>query len=280
MRIISSITSIQKRVAKYRTQEQTIGFVPTMGAFHEGHLSLIKRCRKDSDIVVVSIFVNPIQFGPNEDLAAYPRNTQRDCRLAQKYGCDILFYPSATAMYPHPAITTINVPDVSEGLCGEKRPGHFTGVATVVAKLFHIVLPDIAYFGQKDFQQIAVIRKMVSDLNFPIRIKTVPTVREKDGLAMSSRNIYLTDQERKEAPVIYQSLKRAKQKILSGERRPEALIAFIRSCIAQTSGTIDYIECLDAQTLEPINIIRGNCVIAVAVFFGKARLIDNIVLQI
>lgn len=280
MKIISSINPLRQLIAAHRKKGKTIGFVPTMGAFHSGHLALIKKCRKDNDITVVSIFVNPIQFGPKEDFHAYPRDKQHDCRLAKECGCDIVFYPSVSAMYPHKPITTIDVPVVSEGMCGQTRPGHFRGVATVVAKLFHIVMPDTAYFGQKDFQQVAVIKKMITDLNFPISIKVIPTVREQNGLAMSSRNMYLTAQEREDAAVLYEALKLAKDRIENGERRVDPISALIRSCISRTSGKIDYIECRDANTLEPIKMFRGKCVIAVAAVFGKARLIDNIILQI
>jgi pantoate--beta-alanine ligase len=280
MKTISSITSLKKIIAAQRKKGKTIGFVPTMGAFHDGHLSLIKKCRQENDIVVVSIFVNPTQFGPKEDFSTYPRNKMRDCRLANEYGCDIVFYPSVATMYPEDRMTMIEVPNVSEGLCGAKRPGHFRGVATIVAKLFHIVTPDTAYFGQKDFQQVAVIRKMTADLNFPITIKTVPTFRETDGLAMSSRNVNLSANHRKEAAVLYQALTHAKDKIFAGEMHSSAIRSLIRSQINRTSGVIDYIECRDAKTLKPVKKFHGKCVIALAVFFGKVRLIDNIVLQI
>lgn len=257
-----------------------IGFVPTMGALHEGHLSLIKKCRKENDVVVVSIFVNPIQFGPNEDFVTYPRHKTQDCTLAKQAGCDIIFYPSVKTLYPRIPSTTIDVPGVSDGLCGSKRPGHFRGVATIVAKLFNIANPHRAYFGQKDFQQVAVIKKMTADLNFPVAIKSVPTKRSKDGLAMSSRNIYLSTKQRQEAPIIYQSLRLAKQKILNGNCDVSSIQRFIREKISTTSGKIDYIECRDAKSLTPLKIFKGKCIIAVAVFFGTTRLIDNITLQI
>ena len=252
MKIISSINSLRKIITSYRKKGKTIGFVPTMGALHDGHLSLIKKCRKDNDIVIVSIFVNPTQFGPQEDFKSYPRDKKKDCQLAKKSGCDIVFYPTVAAIYPEGTSTIIDVPDLSKGLCGTKRPGHFRGVATVVAKLFNIVNPDTAYFGQKDFQQAAVIKKMSADLNFPIAIKTAPTFREKDGLAMSSRNVYLSSTQRTEASILYSSLHHVKCKILDGERSTSRITSFIKKNIEKTSGKIDYIECRDAETLKTI----------------------------
>ena len=280
MKTISSIYSLRKFLAPYRAKGRSIGFVPTMGALHDGHLALIRRCRKENDLVVVSIFVNPTQFGPKEDFRAYPRNKKQDCALAESASCDIVFAPSVAAMYPTEKGTTIDVPELSQGLCGAKRPGHFQGVATVVTKLFNIVQPDQAYFGQKDYQQVAVIKQMVVDLNLPVCVHTVPTFREPDGLAMSSRNRYLTCGQRKEAPVIYRALQLAKTRISEGEQSTAKIKALIRRAITSTSGKIDYIECVNAQTLKPITRVQGKCVIAAAVIFGKARLIDNIVLQI
>lgn len=283
MKIISSIRSIQKHMAAYRMAGKTIGFVPTMGALHDGHLALIQHCRKENDIVVVSIFVNPAQFGPKEDFQTYPRQKARDCRLAKSGGVDIIFYPSVNTMYPDgidEICTTVSVAELSSRLCGKSRPGHFDGVATVVAKLFNIVFPDRAYFGQKDFQQLAIIKRMVTDFNFPIRIKSVPTVREADGLAMSSRNVYLSSRQRKEAPVLYQALRQAKQVVRNGGKNVSVVKALIANHISATSGRIDYIECVDAKTLEPLVHFKGSCLIALAVYFDKTRLIDNILLQI
>ena len=280
MKIISSINRLRSEIALARKEEKSIGFIPTMGALHEGHLSLIRQCRKENDLVVVSIFVNPIQFGPKEDYAAYPRNKKKDSTLAYKAGCDILFYPNVHQLIPSGFNTHVEVPKLSKHLCGERRPGHFKGVATIVAKLFNIVMPDKAYFGQKDFQQLAVIRKMVSDLNFPVSIKSIKTVREDDGLAMSSRNVYLSPKERLESPVIYQALLEAKKTALAGNLDASQIKELIRRRINDTSGRIDYIECVDEKNLSPIKKMSGRCVIAVAVFFGKTRLIDNIVLQI
>ena len=280
MKTISSIYALRKILAAHRRKKHTIGFVPTMGALHEGHLSLIRRCRKDDDIVVVSVFVNPTQFGPREDFKLYPRNRANDLALARSAGCDIVFFPSVSAIYPRGKSTTVTVPEVSQGLCGSKRPGHFQGVATIVAKLFNIVQPEHAYFGQKDYQQVVVIKRMVADLNIPLHIHTVPTFREPDGLAMSSRNRYLSPRQRNEAAVIYRSLTLAKSRIAEGERSSVKIKSIIRRQISKTSGRIDYIECADAYTLQPLARLGGKCVIAAAVFFGKARLIDNIVLQI
>ncbi len=251
-----------------------------MGALHAGHVALLKKCHKENQIAILSIFVNPTQFGPQEDYHAYPRTRRHDLELAASTGCQIAFCPSTTTMYPEQNLTTINVAGVSEGLCGKTRPGHFQGVATVVTKLLNIIQPHTAYFGQKDYQQVAVIKKMAADLNMPVKIRVVATQREKDGLAMSSRNIYLSPQERKDATILYQSLVAAKKRIAAGERRADVIQSSMRTMIMQTPATIDYIECVDANTLEPVSILHGKVVIAVAAVFGKARLIDNIVLQI
>ncbi len=280
MQTIQTIARLRKILEAARKSGKTIGLVPTMGAFHRGHLSLIRQCKKENSLCVVSIFVNPAQFGPKEDYRRYPRNKRQDCRLAAEAGADIVFYPSVDEMYPPRSSTFVDTCDLTQTLCGKSRPGHFRGVATVVAKLFLIAAPDRAYFGQKDYQQTVVIRKMARDLNFPVRIKVVATVRESDGLAMSSRNIYLTPNERSEAGTLYASLKAAKHDILNGQLSVAKIKAGIRSLISKTSGRIDYIECVDAQTLRPIKRFDGQCVIAVAVHFGKARLIDNIILQI
>ena len=280
MKIISSIRSLRKYLNTYRCKNKSIGFVPTMGALHEGHLALIRKCRKENDIVVISIFVNPAQFGLKEDYTAYPRDKKHDCALARHCGCDIVFYPSVSAMYPGGFTASVTVKDISEILCGARRPGHFQGVATVVAKLFNIVEPRRAYFGQKDFQQVVVIRHLIKDLNFPVALRTLATVREKNGLALSSRNSYLSKEQHEEAAVLYRSLRCAKRKILDGERKASRIKSLIKHMIRSTSGTIDYIACVDSKTLEPLTHFEGKCTIALAVFFGKARLIDNIVLQI
>lgn len=271
---------MQKLADQLRKKGKIIGFVPTMGYLHKGHLSLVKIAKKKSDICVVSIFVNPLQFGPKEDYHTYPRDFKRDKDLLTDLDVDIIFYPSEKEMYPEPCLTYVQVRKLSEGLCGRFRPGHFEGVATVVTKLFNIVKPHIAVFGQKDYQQAIIIKKMVKDLNFDIKIIIAPTVREEDGLAFSSRNTYLNGKERKEANVLYQSLMLAKKMIKKGEKNSERILAEMRKfIITNSSGKIDYIEIVDAKTLEPVKEISGKVCIALAVFFGKARLIDNILVQ-
>lgn len=280
MKVVKKVKEMQKLTDQLRKKGKIIGFVPTMGYLHEGHLNLVKIAKKKSDICVVSIFVNPLQFGPKEDYHTYPRDFERDKKLLVNLGVDIIFYPNEKEMYPEPCLTYVQVKKLSEGLCGRSRPGHFEGVATVVAKLFNIVKPHIAVFGQKDYQQATIIKKMVKDLNFDVKIIVVPTVREKDGLACSSRNIYLNEKERKEATVLYRSLMLAKRLIKEGEKNPEKIIREMEKLItAESSGKIDYIEIVNADTLEPVKEISGKLCIALAVFFGKARLIDNILVQ-
>ena len=257
---------------------RTIGFVPTMGYLHEGHLSLMKRARKETDTVVISIFVNPAQFGPREDFKKYPRDFKRDNALARSCGVDTVFYPSAKAIYPPDYHTYVNVERLTEVLCGASRPGHFRGVATVVAKLFNIVRPDIAYFGRKDIQQAVAIKHMVKDLNMPVRIKIMPTVREPDGLAMSSRNAYLSGEERKDALVLYRSLLRARALVRSGSRDASSIKAAMRSMIGKKKSVrIDYVSIVDARTLGDIRRIHGKAMAALAVKVGATRLIDNMV---
>lgn len=280
MRVVKKIKEMQKIADRLRKEGKIIGFVPTMGYLHEGHLSLVRIAKRKSNVCVVSIFVNPLQFGPKEDYHTYPRDFKRDKKLLTDLGVDILFYPSEKEIYPEPCLTSVQVKKLSEGLCGRVRPGHFEGVATIVTKLFNIVKPHIAVFGQKDYQQAIIIKKMVKDLNFDIKIVVAPTIREKDGLACSSRNIYLNEKERKEAPVLYQSLRLAKKMIKEGERNPERIIKEMKKFITtKSSGKIDYIEIVDAKTLEPVKKISGKVCIALAVFFGKARLIDNLLVQ-
>ncbi len=280
MMTINSIRGLRRALVRFRAEGRTIGLVPTMGALHEGHLSLIRRSKKECDVGVVSIFVNPTQFGPREDYARYPRPKALDCRLAREAGADIVFYPSPDEMYPPGHETVVDVPVLSRGLCGASRPGHFRGVATIVAKLFIAVMPDRAYFGEKDFQQTAVIRRMTRDLGLPIAVRVCPTVRAADGLALSSRNQYLSSREREEAVVLYQALREARRQVRAGERSARVLLAQARRRIRSTSGRIDYLECVDAATLEPVQTLRGPSVMAAAVFFGRTRLIDNIALQI
>ena len=255
----------------------TIGFVPTMGFFHEGHLGLMRLAGQRSDRVVVSLFVNPTQFGPGEDLSSYPRDFERDQELADKVGADVLFVPETEAMYPKGAQTTVSVRGLTEHLCGADRPGHFAGVTTVVSKLFNIVCPDEAVFGQKDFQQLVVIRRMCTDLNFPVHIVAHPIVREDDGLAMSSRNAYLDASMRESALSLSKSITLAQKKVAAGERDVDTLAAAVRMLIDSYSGTtIDYISFFNQSTLEPVSHIDETTVLALAVKIGgKVRLIDN-----
>ena len=256
-----------------------VGLVPTMGALHEGHLSLVRAAQAQCEAVAVSIFVNPLQFGPNEDLAKYPRTFERDCQLLEQEDVDFLFAPSVEEMYPEKAITYVTVEGLSEKLCGRSRPGHFQGVTTVVAKLFHIVEPDLAFFGQKDAAQATIIRRMVRDLNFPVEIIVCPIVREVDGLAMSSRNAYLNPQERKSALVLYRALKEIQRKFEQSERNPARLIEAGKNVLTQESGVrLDYLEIVDPDTLDPVQKITSTALVAVAAFVGGTRLIDNIVL--
>lgn len=279
MKIIRSIKEMGSFSKNQHTRGKTIGFVATMGALHQGHLSLVHKAHKDNDIVVVSIFVNPIQFGPKEDYRRYPRNLKRDAQLCEKVGTDVIFYPDARQMYSTNYKTCVEVCDLSDVLCGKFRPGHFKGVATVVTKLFNIVRPDIAYFGRKDAQQAIIIKKMVEDLNIPIRIKVMPTVREKDGLAMSSRNAYLNKEERQDALVLYQALILAKNLIQHGNTSPSDIIRKMRGLInKKKSACIQYISVVNPEDLQPVDKIRDRVLIALSVWIGKTRLIDNMVI--
>jgi len=256
-----------------------LGLVPTMGALHEGHLSLVRAARGSSDVVAASIFVNPTQFGPNEDLAKYPRSLERDCELLEREGVDWVFAPSVEEMYPHGAVTWVTVEGLSDKLDGRSRPGHFRGVATIVAKLFHAVEPDVAFFGQKDAAQVAVIRRMVRDLSLPVEIVVCPIVREPDGLAMSSRNAYLDREQRKRAPALHRALMRVKKLAEAGERKAELLIEAAREEIGQESWvTVDYFEIVDPETLDPVADVSRGALVAVAAYVGTTRLIDNVVL--
>ncbi|MCD6441812.1 MAG: pantoate--beta-alanine ligase [Candidatus Marinimicrobia bacterium] len=277
MKVYNTIYDIRKELALLRSVGKTIGLVPTMGYFHEGHLSLIDVARKNCDIVVVSLFVNPTQFGPNEDLAKYPRDFERDERLAKERGADIIFYPDTREMYPDPFLTYVVTEKLSGVLCGESRPIHFRGVTTVVAKLFNIVQPDIAVFGRKDAQQAIIIKKMVADLNFPVEIIVAPIIREADGLAMSSRNTYLNSKERKQAPIIYRALQKAIEMVQRGELDAESVERSIRQQIETAPlARIEYIEIVNEKNLEPVKTIEPGTFVAVAVWFGKTRLIDNV----
>ena len=277
MKIIHSINQMALVSKSLRANGQTIGFLPTMGALHEGHLSLMRKARKENDVVVVSIFVNPIQFGPKEDYRRYPRNLRQDARLCSKEGTDIIFYPQVKDIYPQGYKTYVDVDDLSKVLCGKFRPGHFKGVATVVTKLFNIVNPDIAYFGQKDAQQAIIIQRMAKDLNMPVSIKVMPTVREKDGLALSSRNAYLSKEQRKDAAVLYQALNLARDLIKQGNRDPFNIIHKMKQLIKRKkSAKIQYISILDLKDLKTLARIKGKVLVALAVWIGKIRLVDNI----
>lgn len=277
MKIIKKISLLKGVLKSIKEKGKTIGFVPTMGYLHEGHLSLIRIAHKQSDFVVCSIFVNPIQFGQNEDFNRYPRDLKRDERLLSREKVDLLFYPSVKEMYAEDHKTYVEVSELSSILCGKSRPGHFRGVGTVVLKLFNIVQPDIAVFGEKDYQQAVIIQKMVKDLNLDIKIIIGPIVREDDGLAMSSRNTYLNPEERKNAAVIYQALKWAKESFHKENiKSPEYIINQMRQMIEAKNGIVDYIAVVDKKDLSPVRFIKKGDRILIAVFFGKTRLIDNI----
>ncbi|MBI5359990.1 MAG: pantoate--beta-alanine ligase [Planctomycetes bacterium] len=278
--IFKNVRDVKKFVHKARAAGKSVALVPTMGALHEGHLSLIRQAKKENDIAIVSVFVNPLQFGPKEDFKKYPRDTQRDVELCANAGADAVFAPVPKEIYANDFQTIVSQKRLPEHLCGLSRPGHFTGVMTVCCKLFNIVEPDTAYFGRKDFQQTVVIKKMVEDLNMNLKIKVLPTVREKDGLAMSSRNAYLSVQERRDALCLYAALTKAKQMLKSGERSSAKIIAEMKKIITKTpSAEIDYITVVAPETLENTDVIRGRTVAAMAVRIGKIRLIDNCILK-
>ncbi len=280
MKIIKSPAKMYSAVKENRIKGKTVGFVPTMGALHEGHISLIKEARRQNDIVIVSIFVNPIQFGPKEDFKRYPRSINKDILLCKKEGVDFIFYPADSQLYPKVFSTYVVVEKLSDALCGKYRPGHFKGVATIVNKLFNIVNPDAAYFGQKDAQQAVVIKRMVCDLNIPVTIKVLPIVREKSGLALSSRNIYLNEREKNDALVLFQSLNLAKSLINKGVRDTDKIINIVRQLIQKKdTAKIDYVDIVDIDSLERVKKITGNCLIVLAVWLGKTRLIDNIIIN-
>ena len=263
-----------------RREGKRLALVPTMGALHEGHLSLVRAARAACDVVAASIFVNPTQFGPNEDLAKYPRSFERDCEMLEREGVEFVFAPSVEEMYPAGAVTWVTVEELSGKLDGGSRPGHFRGVTTVVAKLFHIVEPDKAFFGQKDAAQVAIIRRMVRDLNLAVEIVVCPIVREADGLAMSSRNAYLNAEERKRALVLHRSLERVRQLVESGESDAERLVAAGREEVARENAVrLDYFEVVDPDTLDPVVDLSPGALVAVAAYVGATRLIDNLLLR-
>lgn len=279
MQILRTITEVRAAIQASRAAGQTLGFVPTMGALHHGHISLVRAAKAACDRVAVSIFVNPTQFGPNEDYAKYPRTFEADCAALEREDVDLLFAPSAEEMYPAGTSTFIDVEGVSDRLDGASRPGHFGGVATVVAKLFHIIGPDKAFFGQKDAAQVAVLRKMVRDLNFPLELVVCPIVREPDGLAMSSRNRYLSPAERKQALVLSRALHEVKRLSGSGVKRANQLIAAAQSVLASEPGVrVDYCKIVDPDTLEDLTETHRGALVAVAAFVGTTRLIDNTLL--
>ena len=280
MKICTAIHEMRASSRAARRTGKRLGFVPTMGALHEGHLSLVRAARASSDVVAASIFVNPTQFGPTEDLAKYPRSFERDREMLEDEGVELLFAPSVEEMYPAGAVTWVTVEGLSEKLDGRSRPGHFRGVATVVAKLFHAVEPDAAFFGQKDATQVAIIRRMVRDLNLPVDIVVCPIVRETDGLAMSSRNAYLDAEQRKRALVLHRSLHRVQALATAGERNASKLLAAGREEFArENSVRLDYFEIVDPETLDPVGDISGGALVAVAAFVGSTRLIDNFLLR-
>ena len=274
MQVTKTVEETRKQIKQWKKEGKTIGLVPTMGFLHEGHASQIRKCREQNDIVVVSDFVNPTQFGPNEDLEAYPRDFERDSKLCESLGADLIFAPSPEDMY-HDPHAFVSIDTLSETLCGKTRPIHFKGVCTVVTKLFHIVAPDRAYFGEKDAQQLAIIRKMVKDLNFDIEIVGCPIVREEDGLAKSSRNTYLNDKERQAALCLSRAVKTGKEVIYTGADAKEVLNPMKAIIEAEPLARIDYVMMVDALTMQPIEKADRDVLVAMAVYIGKTRLIDN-----
>lgn len=274
MQVTKTVAETRALVKNWRKEGKTVGLVPTMGYLHEGHASLIRRCREENDIVVVSVFVNPTQFGPNEDLEAYPRDFQRDSALCASLGADLIFHPEPEDMYQNPC-AYVSIETLSDNLCGKSRPIHFRGVCTVVSKLFNIVSPDRAYFGQKDAQQLAIIRKMVKDLNFDIEIVGCPIIREEDGLAKSSRNTYLSPDERKAALCLSRAVRKG-QEIISAGVESDSVLSEMRKIIqAEPLARIDYVSMVDALTMQDVEKVDRDVLVAMAVYIGKTRLIDN-----
>lgn len=279
MQIERTIKETKHTIEQWKQEGNTIGFVPTMGYLHEGHKSLIDVAREENDKVVVSIFVNPTQFGPKEDLAAYPRDFDQDVLLCEKSGVDLIFYPTPEEMYPQGFCSFVDMTGLSEELCGKSRPTHFKGVQTIVAKLFHIIPANRAYFGQKDAQQLAIIKRMVKDLDFDIEIIGCPIIREADGLAKSSRNVYLSREEREQATVLYQALRLGEQAVLDGEQDAWKIKQMIINHIkTKPLARIDYVEVVEFSGIKPIEKIEGSILVAIAVYFGKTRLIDNVIM--
>jgi len=282
MQVVNNIAALKLLVRQARSNGQSIGFVPTMGYLHEGHLQLVRQAALENELVVMSIFVNPLQFGPSEDFEKYPRNEAADIEMAANAGCHIVFIPTAKEMYPKGFDSYVDVQGITTTLCGAARPGHFRGVATVVMKLFNLVAPTRAYFGQKDAQQALLIQKMANDLNMDLEIVVVPTVRETDGLAMSSRNAYLSADERKSAAILYQSLTTAKAKIMQGLNDPKQIVVLIKSMIqSEPLAVVEYVEVVSADDLKEFEQeIQSRVLIALAVRFGKTRLIDNMIIDL
>jgi pantoate--beta-alanine ligase len=280
MKVAKTIDAVREQVSAARKKGEKIGLVPTMGAFHQGHISLIERAVKDCDFVVVTIFVNPTQFGPGEDFEKYPRSFDTDLEICRKTGVHLVFVPTAEQMYASENLTWVNVEKLTKPLCGRFRAGHFRGVTTVCAKLFNIVQADIAFFGQKDAQQAIVVKRMVADLNMPLKIVLCPTVRDADGLALSSRNQYLTEQQRKDATLIYKSLQKCEEMIKTGVSDTQEIITKMRDILNQApSIKIEYVSIVDAKTLQSLDRITGKILAAVAARIGSARLIDNILVD-
>jgi pantoate--beta-alanine ligase len=279
--IAQTVAEARRAVAGARNQGLTVGLVPTMGALHAGHTILIRAARAETGFVAVSVFVNPTQFAPEEVLGSYPRPFAHDLALCAAVGVDLVFRPEALEMYPPDFHTGVEVHDLQDLLCGLSRPGHFRGVATVVLKLFNIVRPDFAYFGQKDAQQTRIIQQMVRDLNVPVTVRVCPIVRESDGLALSSRNVYLGPEERKQATVLYRALEALSRRVAGGERDAAALVREGSALIAQTAGArLDYVSVVDLETLRPVKNLQGQVLIALAVYVGTTRLIDNVILDV
>lgn len=278
MKIEETVQGVREQVKAWRKEGFSVGLVPTMGYLHEGHKSLIDKAVAENDKVVVSVFVNPIQFGPSEDLASYPRDLNRDAKLCEGAGADLVFHPADEEMYFDDFCTYVDMDDLTKGLCGKTRPTHFRGVCTVVSKLFHIVAPDRAYFGQKDAQQLAVIRRMVRDLNFDLEIVGCPIVREEDGLAKSSRNTYLNEAERVAAVILHKGLNTGEEMLKAGETDAAKIVSAIRETIeSEPLAKIDYVELVDWNTLKPVETVQAEVLAAVAVYIGKTRLIDNFI---
>ncbi len=281
MRVVKTIKEVREQVGAWKKEGFSIGFVPTMGYLHEGHQSLIRKSAEQNDRTVVSVFVNPIQFGPNEDLEAYPRDLERDKAAVEEAGGDLIFNPEPSEMYPNHFTSFIDTTETTELLCGAVRPIHFRGVCTVVGKLFNIVLPDRAYFGQKDAQQLATIRRFVRDLNFPVEVIACPIVRESDGLAKSSRNTYLNPAERQAAVILSKSLNLGREAIEQGERDAKKVIAVITASLqSEPLARIDYVEVVDFENIQRVERIEGETLVAIAVYIGKTRLIDNFVITL